>query len=79
MHWEKLDGVEYTIWANRPDRNQMFEELSKRGVLEEMEKLFVFKEARMLGKKGGEKEKKKEFLDSSLVKAFRMCRTLIFK
>lgn len=71
MHWEKLDGVEYTIWANRFDRDAMFDELSKKGILEEMERLFAFKEARML-KRGANAAKKKEFLDSSVVKAFQI-------
>lgn len=72
MHWEKLDGVEYTIWANRFDRDAMFDELSKKGILEEMERLFAFKEARMLKRGANTAEKKKEFLDSSVVKAFQI-------
>lgn len=72
MHWEKLDGVEYTIWANRFDRDAMFDELSKKGILEEMERLFAFKEARMLKRGANAAEKKKEFLDSSVVKAFQI-------
>lgn len=72
MHWEKLDGVEYTIWANRFDRDAMFDELSKKGILEEMERLFAFKEARMLKRGANTAEKKKEFLDSAVVKAFQI-------
>lgn len=72
MHWEKLDGVEYTIWANRFDKDAMFDELSKKGIFEEMERLFAFKEARMLKRGAGSGEKKKEFLDSSIVKAFQI-------
>jgi cytokinesis protein len=72
MHWEKLDGVEYTLWANRGDKQEMFEELSKKGILEEMEKLFFFKETKMLKKSKSEGEKKKEFLDSGVVKSFQI-------
>ncbi|KAL7271000.1 hypothetical protein RUND412_006268 [Rhizina undulata] len=71
MHWEKLDGVEYTLWANRIDKETMIDELSKKGVLEEMERMFVFKEARLLKKKDTG-EKKKEFLDSGVVKSFQI-------
>lgn len=72
MHWEKLDGVEYTIWASRFDKDAMYDELSKKGILEEMERLFAFKEAKILKKSAGAAEKKKEFLDSSIVKAFQI-------
>ncbi|KAI5849628.1 hypothetical protein DFP73DRAFT_474000 [Morchella snyderi] len=72
MHWEKLDGVEYTIWASRFDKDAMYDELSKKGILGEMERLFAFKEAKILKKSAGAAEKKKEFLDSSIVKAFQI-------
>ncbi|KAG0127944.1 hypothetical protein HOY82DRAFT_580374 [Tuber indicum] len=72
MHWEKLDGVEYTLWANRIDKDTMFDELSKKGILEEMERLFAFKETRMLKRGKGSEEKKKEFLDSGVVKSLQI-------
>ena len=72
MHWEKLDGVEYTLWAQRANREELYEELSKKGILEEMEKLFFFKETRILKKAASGGEKKKEFLDSGIVKAFQI-------
>lgn len=72
MHLEKLDGVEYTLWANRLDKDAMFDELSKKGILDEMERLFVFKETRMLKRGQGTGEKKKEFLDSGIVKGFQI-------
>jgi cytokinesis protein len=73
MHWEKLDGVEYTLWASRTtDKDGIFEELSKKGILEEMERLFFFKETRLLKKPKGDAEKKKEFLDTGVVKAFQI-------
>lgn len=70
MHWEKLDGVEYTLWAARSNKEGVFEELSKKGILEEMERMFFFKETRMLKKAKAEGEQKKEFLDTGIVKAF---------
>ncbi|RPB00177.1 actin-binding FH2 [Choiromyces venosus 120613-1] len=72
MHWEKLDGVEYTLWANRIDKETMFDELSKKGILEEMERLFAFKETRMLKRGKDNEEKKKEFLDSGVVKSLQI-------
>ena len=72
MHWEKLDGVEYTLWANRIDKETMFDELSKKGILDEMERLFAFKETRMLKRGKGNEEKKKEFLDSGVVKSLQI-------
>jgi len=72
MHWEKLDGVEYTLWAQRGNREDVFEELSKKGILEEMERMFFFKETRLLKKSQNAGEKKKEFLDAGIVKAFQI-------
>lgn len=72
MHWEKLDGVEYTLWASRGNTEGMFAELSEKGILEEMERMFFFKESRMLTKARPDGEKKKEFLDSGIVKSIQI-------
>ena len=73
MHWEKLDGVEYTLWATRINNGEAaFEELSEKGILEEMERMFFFKETRLLKKAKTDGQKKKEFLDTGVVKAFQI-------
>lgn len=70
MHWEKLDGVEYTLWAQRDQRDGLYEELAKKGVLDEMEKLFVFKESKF-AKKQTDGKKKKQILPNDLIKTIR--------
>jgi hypothetical protein len=71
MHWEKLDGVEYTLWAQRQrDGAGLYEELAKKGVLDEMEKLFVFKESK-LKRKAAVEGKKKQILPNELIKTIR--------
>lgn len=72
MHWEKLDGVEYTLWANRVDREQLYKELMAKGVLQEVEKLFPFKDVKIRGKKEGKKEKKM-IISGDLAKTIREC------
>ncbi|RPA78262.1 hypothetical protein BJ508DRAFT_329390 [Ascobolus immersus RN42] len=70
MHWEKLDGVEYTLWAQRQRDGGLYEELAKKGVLDEMEKLFVFKESKL--KKKVAEGKKKQILPNDLVKTIQI-------
>ena len=73
MHWEKLDGVEYTLWAVRKDgKDALYADLQTKGILEEMERMFVFKESRLgVGKKAV--STKKQFISNEVQKTFRMC------
>src|SRR5690606_15825162 len=36
IHWEKLDGVEYTLWANKIDSEQLYKELPAKRVSQEL-------------------------------------------
>lgn len=64
LHWEKVDSPEITMWASHTptheQKEEKYQELSKKGILDEIEKLFMAKEIRQLGgatkKKIGEKK-----------------------
>lgn len=72
LHWEKVDTPQVTIWASHAqtldDREEKYRELSRKGVLDEVEKLFLAKEAKALGTGAGKKEKKKQIISSDLMK-----------
>ncbi|KAF2767306.1 FH2-domain-containing protein [Teratosphaeria nubilosa] len=61
LHWEKVDMPEVTMWAahtpTQQAKEEVYQELSKKGILDEIEKLFMAKEIKMLGGKGSGKAK----------------------
>lgn len=73
MHWEKLDVAEYTMWATRKDgKEKLYTELQAKGVLDEIERMFVFKESKLTtGKKPG--NEKKQLISNEVQKSFRKC------
>jgi cytokinesis protein len=72
LHWEKVDSPQVTIWGQQSqslaDREEMYQELSRKGVLDEVEKLFLAKEIKAIGKTSGKKSDKKQILSSDLMK-----------
>lgn len=64
LHWEKVDAPEITMWATHTptheQKEEKYQELSKKGILDEIEKLFMAKEIKALGAKSGESKKKNE-------------------
>ncbi|KAF8427296.1 hypothetical protein EV426DRAFT_529656 [Tirmania nivea] len=72
MHWEKLDGVEYTLWAARKEgKEKLYSELQVKGVLDEIEMMFVFKESKLgTGKKSG--NEKKQLISNEVQKSFQI-------
>ena len=77
LHWEKVDTPQVTMWASHAPSHQAKEEkyleLSKRGVLDEVEKLFLAKEIKQIGKGGRKKDDKKQIISSDLMWTFRKC------
>ena len=75
FHWDKVDKASSTHWAahtpTAEEREEKYVELSKRGILDEVEKLFMAKEARKLGGSSGKKDDKKQIISNDLWKAFR--------
>jgi cytokinesis protein len=78
LHWEKVDTPMTTHWAahapTAAEKEEKYAELSRKGVLDEVEKLFLAKEIKQLGKGSGKKSDKKQVISSDLMRTFRKCR-----
>ena len=74
LHWDKVDEASSTHWAahapTAEEREEKYIELSKKGILDEVEKLFMAKEAKRLGGAAGKKDDKKQLISNDLRKAF---------
>jgi cytokinesis protein len=74
FHWDKVDTPEVTVWANSgkslEEREEKYRELSRKGVLDEIERLFLAKEIKKIGPTG-KKSDKKSVISSDLSKAWR--------
>jgi cytokinesis protein len=74
FHWDKVDTPEVTVWANSgsslEEREEKYRELSRKGVLDEIERLFLAKEIKQIGP-SGKKSEKKSIISSDLSKAWR--------
>ncbi|KAK4631584.1 Cytokinesis protein sepA [Fulvia fulva] len=72
LHWEKVDSPEITAWASHTptteSKEEKYQELSKKGILDEIEKLFGAKEIKILGKGSGKaKSDKKQVISRDLM------------
>ncbi|KAI9837367.1 MAG: hypothetical protein M1837_003004 [Sclerophora amabilis] len=76
LHWEKVDTPQVTIWAahtpTHQDKEEKYMELSRKGVLDEVEKLFMAKEIKKIGKTGGKQGDKKQIISSDLMRNFQI-------
>lgn len=74
IHWDKVDAPQVTVWASHTPTHQAKEEkymeLSRRGVLDEVEKLFMAKEIKKIGAAKGGKSDKKQIIGSDLRQKF---------
>ena len=75
LHWEKVDTPMTTHWAahapTAAEKEEKYAELSRKGVLDEVEKLFLAKEIKQLGKGAGKKSDKKQIISSDLMRNYR--------
>ena len=75
LHWEKVDTPMTTHWAahapTAAEKEEKYAELTRKGVLEEVEKLFMAKEVKQLIKGAGKKHDKKQIISSDLMRTFR--------
>lgn len=82
LHWEKVDSPMATHWAahtpSAEAREEKYLELSRKGILDEVEKLFMAKEVKKIGKKGSAKDDKKQIISSDLRKAYGECASILF-
>ncbi|CAK1361492.1 Cytokinesis protein sepA [Cercospora beticola] len=72
LHWEKVDDADRTMWGlHTPtfeQKEEKYQELSKKGILDEIEKLFMAKEIRQIGQGGGKnKSDKKQIISRDLM------------
>ncbi|PSK38026.1 hypothetical protein B9Z65_1217 [Elsinoe australis] len=76
LHWEKVDTPEVTMWAthspSHEDKEEKYAELQKKGILDEIEKLFMAKEIKEIGKKKAAKSDKKQVMPSNLQHTFQI-------
>jgi cytokinesis protein len=74
LHWDKVDTPETSHWAahapSAEEREEKYNELSRKGILDEVEKLFMAKEIKRLGGGTSKKDDKKQVISSDLRKAF---------
>lgn len=74
LHWEKVDAPQVTVWAahtpTHASKEEKYMELSRKGVLDEVEKLFMAKEIRKIGGSSSKKEDKKQLISNDLRKTF---------
>lgn len=76
LHWEKVDTPLTTHWAAHAptveEKEKKYDELKNKGVLDEVEKLFLAKEIRQIRGNGkGKKVEKKQIISSDLARTFR--------
>ncbi|KAH7033422.1 uncharacterized protein B0I36DRAFT_108745 [Microdochium trichocladiopsis] len=74
LHWDKVDAPETSHWAahtpSAEAREEKYAELSKKGILDEVEKLFMAKEVKKIGTGTSKKDEKKQIISSDLRKAY---------
>ncbi|KAK8058435.1 putative cytokinesis protein SepA [Apiospora phragmitis] len=74
FHWEKVDTPEASHWAahdpSAQEREEKYLELSKKGILDEVEKLFMAREIKKLGAGTSKKDDKKQLISGDLRKAY---------
>ena len=74
LHWDKVDTPQVTVWAahapSHAEKEAKYVELSRKGVLDEVEKLFMAKETKKLGTTRDKKTDKKQLISSDLRQKF---------
>lgn len=76
LHWEKVDSPEITLWAQHTPsheaKEEKYAELSKKGILDEIERLFMAKEIKQIGKASKQKNEKKQVIPGNLMQKFQI-------
>lgn len=70
MHWEKIEKVDHTVWAYTTDDNTLATELYKKGIFDEVERIFAAKEIKRITAKKKLKEEKISFLTNDVSQQF---------
>lgn len=78
LHWEKIDTPQVTVWATHAptyeEKEKKYTELAKKGVLDEVERLFMAKETKILGRgpSAQQRKDKKQIISNELSKNFQI-------
>lgn len=78
LHWDKVDTPQVTVWATHAPtaeaKEEKYTELAKKGVLDEVERLFMAKETKIFGASTGAKQRtaKKQIISNDLSKNFQI-------
>ncbi|PYH28676.1 FH2-domain-containing protein [Aspergillus neoniger CBS 115656] len=78
LHWEKVDAPQVTVWAahapTAQEKEEKYVELAKKGVLDEVERLFMAKETKIFGGNAAAKQRKdkKQLISNELSKNFQI-------
>jgi cytokinesis protein len=78
LHWDKVDTPQVTVWAahapTQQEKEQKYTDLAKKGVLDEVERLFMAKETKLFGANTAAKQRKdkKQIISNDLSKNFQI-------
>lgn len=78
LHWDKVDTPQVTVWAahapTQQEKEQKYTDLAKKGVLDEVERLFMAKETKIFGASTAAKQRKdkKQIISNDLSKNFQI-------
>ncbi|KAJ5107583.1 hypothetical protein N7456_004258 [Penicillium angulare] len=78
LHWDKVDTPQVTVWAGHAptaeEKEEKYTDLAKRGVLDEVERLFMAKETKIFGASTAAKKRKdkKQVISNDLSKNFQI-------
>ncbi|KAJ5333334.1 uncharacterized protein N7506_007117 [Penicillium brevicompactum] len=78
LHWDKVDTPQVTVWAGHAptaeQKEEKYTDLAKKGVLDEVERLFMAKETKIFGASTAAKQRsaKKQIISNDLSKNFQI-------
>ncbi|KAJ5825467.1 Diaphanous autoregulatory [Penicillium riverlandense] len=78
LHWDKVDTPQVTVWAThaptQEEKEEKYTDLAKKGVLDEVERLFMAKETKIFGNSAAAKQRKdkKQIISNDLSKNFQI-------
>ncbi|CAG7930762.1 unnamed protein product [Penicillium olsonii] len=78
LHWDKVDTPQVTVWAahapTAEQKEEKYTDLAKKGVLDEVERLFMAKETKIFGASTAAKQRsaKKQIISNDLSKNFQI-------
>lgn len=78
LHWDKVDTPQVTVWAGHAptteEKEEKYTDLAKKGVLDEVERLFMAKETKIFGTSNAVKQRKdkKQIISNDLSKNFQI-------